>query len=50
MVPVELREYFSDVVDNQLRQLAIMVFNYKTKEFTVFVVDYLADLFFEGKR
>ena len=47
MVPIKLREDLSDVVDNKLRQLTIVIFNYKAEKLAIFIVNNVSYLFFE---
>lgn len=50
MVSVKLREHFAHIVNNQLRQLSIMVLYDEAEELAVAIVDDVADLLLEGER
>ena len=47
MVPIELREDLSDVVYYKLRQLTIVIFNYKAEKLAIFIVNNVSYLFLE---
>ena len=46
----ELWEHFSDVVDHQLRQLSIIIFNDEAKELSVAIVNDISHFFLKWER
>ena len=50
MIPIELGEHFSHIVNDQLRQLAVVVLDHEAKEFAVPIVHNVANLFLERER
>ena len=50
VVPVELRENAADVVDDELRQLPIMILNNEAEEFSMLIMHYVANFLFERER
>ena len=50
MIPIELREHFPDVIDDELWKLSVMILDHKAEELAIAVVHDVADLFLERKR
>ena len=50
IVLIKLREDFSNIINDQLWQLSIIVFNNEAKEFAIVIVDNIPNFFLKGKR